>query len=153
MNATTRAVSLLVLLGCPNLSIAADTAEDLLTYRQTVMGSMAKHMKGASMVLRGKVSATGELSSHAKALHAASKNLAHYWPAGSGPETLKTDSLPVIWEKADEWSGAIAAYQSATQTFVEVAETGDLVAAGAQFKKVGASCGGCHKPFRKDDEQ
>ena len=85
---------------------------------------------------------------HAQAIAAFTDKIAGLFPEGSG--TGDTRALPKIWE---DWAGfekAIAANKEAALALAGVAATGDAGATGAALKALGASCGGCHKPYRAE---
>ena len=141
-----------VLLLLPVAVSAEDTPENIVKYRAAVMSSMAKHMKSTSMVVGGKVSVPGELEWHAAALAGAGKNLGSLWPEGSGPGKVESGSLETVWTTPEEFQQAVKQYQVETRALLELSKGSDMKASAAQFKKVGATCGGCHKAFRKDDD-
>ena len=75
-----------------------------------------------------------------------------WFPEGTGPEAgVKTEALPVIWEKRDEFDQKIAAFQTAAANLKTVAEGGDVAAIGPAFGATGGTCKGCHDNFRLDD--
>jgi cytochrome c556 len=99
------------------------------------------------MVINGEVSYTGHIVAHARAAHAVSLMLDDVFPDGT--DVGDTRARPEIWQNKAQFAAAVKALQTATGELVSVAESGDLTAVGAQLKKVGQACGGCHKPFRK----
>lgn len=134
---------------------AADTAalQATVDYRHTLYESMGKHMKMASFIVKGQLDVPDDMLLHAQALHGASKSIPKLFPAGTGPDNFeKTEALPSIWEDPEGFEQAVAAYQTETAKLVEVAKAGDVAGFKAQFGKVGATCGGCHDKFRKDDD-
>jgi cytochrome c556 len=102
------------------------------------------------MVIKGEVSYTGHIAAHARAAHAVSLMLDDVFPDGT--DVGDTRARPEIWQDKAQFAAAVKALQTATGELVSVAESGDLTAVGAQLKKVGQACGGCHKPFRKKKE-
>ena len=125
----------------------------IVDYRQNLYGSMGKHMKLSSMIVQGKIDAPADMLLHAQALHGAAKSLPNLFPAGTGPDAFpKTEALPAIWEDAAGFQAAIDAFDAESAKLVELAQAGDVAGFKAQFPKVGATCGGCHDSFRKDDD-
>ena len=158
-----RALPLLaaLLLGAPALSadnadgpgeIAADKAKAMVEYRHAFYEGLGKHMKMSAMIIKGEVDRPGDLAKHARALHEASTSIPHLFPKGTEPSAHKSEAKPEIWT---DWKGFMEkqkAFETASAKFVEVAEQGDMKAAGAQFRKVGMSCGGCHDGYRVDED-
>ncbi len=126
---------------------AADEPANVIKYRQKVMSGISAHIGGIAAVLSGEVSYTGHVAAHARAMHDASLMIDDIFPAGSG--VGETRAKPEIWQNWAKFEAAIKAFQTAALELARVAETGDMAAVGAQLNKVGESCGGCHKPFRK----
>ena len=126
---------------------AADEPANVIKYRQKVMSSIGAHIGSIGAVLKGEVSYTGHVAAHARAMHDASLMLDDIFPAGSG--VGETRAKPEIWQDWAKFKAATKAFQAAALELARIAETGDMAAVGAQLKKVGEACGGCHKPFRK----
>ena len=129
---------------------AADEPANVIKYRQKVMSGISAHIGGIAAVLSGEVSHTGHVAAHARAMHDASLMIDDIFPAGSG--VGETRAKPEIWQNWAKFEAATKTLQAATKELARVAETGDMAAVGAQMKKVGEACGGCHKPFRKKKE-
>ena len=126
---------------------AADDPANVIAYRQKVMSANSAHIGSIAKVVSREVSYTGHVAAHARALHEASLMIDDIFPVGSG--VGETRAKPEIWQDWDKFVTATKAFQAATKKLARVAETGDMAAVGAQLKEVGATCGGCHKPFRK----
>lgn len=132
---------------------AAPAPADVIAYRETVMGSMGKHMKALGMILKGKVDRPGDVVGHAEALHAAAKDLAALFPAGTGPDNAvgaKTEATAEIWARWADFEAAAGTYATETATLVTLAKADDREGFAAQLGKVGESCGGCHDAFKAE---
>lgn len=127
---------------------AADEPANVIAYRQKVMTAIVGHIGAIASVLKGEVSYTDHVASHAKSLHATSLMLDDIFPEGSG--VGETRAKPEIWRERVKFDAAVKAFQDASAGLARVAEGGDMAAIGAALGKVGESCGGCHKPFRKE---
>ena len=139
------------LVGTTAVVSAADEAENVIKYRQKVMGAIGGHMGAIAGIAKGEVSFVDDLSGHAHAINEMSQNLARLFPAGTGPDVAKTRALPAIWEQTDKWNAAVKALQDESAKLIEVAKGGDMAAIGAQVGALGKNgCGGCHKPFRAE---
>lgn len=125
----------------------------MIAYRQAVMKAIGGHMGAIAMAAKGDVTFTDEVAGHAHAINELSKNLARYFPPGSGKEAGKTEALPTIWEKWADFEAAIAALGTESAKLAEVAQSGDRGAIAAQTGELGnKGCGGCHKTFREKKE-
>ncbi len=73
------------------------------------------------------------------------------WPQGSDSTAMpgKTRAKAEAWTTYPMVVEKQKALNSATANLVKVAGNGQRALGGA-LKDVGASCGGCHKPFRED---
>jgi len=127
---------------------AADEPANVVKYRLIVMSAITAHIEGIVAVLSGEVSHTGQVAAHARAMHEASLMIDDIFPAGSG--VGETRAKPEIWQNWAKFEAATKAFQTATKELARIAETGDMAAVGAQLNKAGETCGGCHKPFRKE---
>ncbi len=117
---------------------------DLFAYNLGTLGGMAK----------------GAIAYDAATAEAAAKNLsllsqlnmASYWPEGSSTDDLgdKTEALPAIWADMNGFHEKGMALTQAAATMETAAGQGLDQLKGA-MGAVGASCGGCHKQFRKAD--
>jgi cytochrome c556 len=125
--------------------------EDIVTYRQSLMDEAGKVMKAGSMISKGQVNRPGDMLAHATALRDVALHLGELFPAGTGPDKLKTDAKAEIWAQPDKFQAAVKVFQTETAALVDVAKAGDPAATKAQFGKVGESCGGCHDGFRVDE--
>ncbi|WP_341703449.1 cytochrome c [Ferrovibrio sp.] len=84
----------------------------------------------------------------AEAIAAWAAKIPAHFPKGSdqGDTKAKAD----IWAKWSDFEKAAKANEEAAVKLVAAAKAGDMDAVKAGFGAVGASCGGCHKPFRND---
>ena len=128
--------------------------EKIVRYRQLILGSMGRHMGALSMIAKGEVANKGDVVFHATAMHESAKSLKGLFPESTHPSKVEreTESLPIIWEKPDDFAAALKSYQDATAKLIEAGKTDDLDKIMEAFKGVGGSCGNCHETFRKDDD-
>ena len=68
------------------------------------------------------------------------------FPKGSTGEDSR--AKPEIWEKWDEFGKKVAALNGAANALANETMTQDMMKVGPKMKALGATCGGCHKPFR-----
>lgn len=77
-----------------------------------------------------------------------------HFPAGtSTADGFKTEALPVIWEKPEEFKAAAQKLVDESAKLASLASGGDKAAVGAQAIAMGGACKGCHDTFRLDDEK
>jgi cytochrome c556 len=128
----------------------ADTPENLVKYRQSVMKAIGGHMGSIAAVVKGEVGFTGHVAGHARGIEEMSLIVPETFPANSGPmDVADTEALPEIWEEPAKFKQAVSDFQAAAAKFAAVAEGGDMSAIGDGLGALGKTCGGCHKPFRK----
>ena len=130
------------------VAYAADEAKDVVKYRKSVMKAQSAHLKAIKAIVRGKVGFTGQLGNHAMALDLTGKGLTDLFPAGTGPDKIKSRAKADIWQDWKKFEATAKKLQAETAKLVKIANGGDKKAVAAQFKAVGKACGGCHKPFR-----
>ncbi|MDH3663345.1 MAG: cytochrome c, partial [Alphaproteobacteria bacterium] len=77
-------------------------------------------------------------------------NLLRLFPEGSGYEAdKKTNALPAIWERREDFEKAVKSLQDESAKMVTVAESGDAAALGQQVGALGRNgCSNCHDTFR-----
>lgn len=77
-----------------------------------------------------------------------------HFPVGTSTENgFKTEALPAIWEKPEEFKAAAQKLVDESATLAEQAKGGDKAAVSAQAMAMGGSCKGCHDKFRLDDKK
>jgi cytochrome c556 len=74
-----------------------------------------------------------------------------WFPAGSGPEAGKTQALPEIWSKPEEFKAAMKMFSDAAPQLQAAADKGDVAAIQRAFGEVGKSCKNCHEKFRSPE--
>ncbi|MEE9518517.1 MAG: cytochrome c [Candidatus Adiutricales bacterium] len=128
---------------------AAVSQEDGLyvQYRQMLMRAQGANMGMIGAVLAGQLPYKSHIVAHADTL----EQNAGLIPDAFKKETTggKTEALPEIWKNWKEFTAAALALEKESAKLAKVAQSGDPAAIGAQMQKVGAACGGCHKPFRQ----
>ena len=133
------------------LFLAADTPQAIVKYRQASMKSMGAHMSAMSLVVKHQIASRADLATHAEAIHGVSRNLAELFPAGSGPDKVKSDAKPAIWQQLPEFKRAAARLERESAKLAELAKKNDAKAFDDQFKVVADACDDCHDSFRVRD--
>lgn len=65
----------------------------------------------------------------------------------------KTKAKPAVWTQRATFEGNYRKFYAEAKKMNEVAQSGDKVAAAAQFKALGATCKTCHDTFREEIEE
>ena len=150
MKRTLCALSAGLALSLAGQGLAADSPENLVKYRQSVMKAIGGHTGAIAAVVKGEVSFGAHVANHARGIKDMSLIVPDIFPPNSGPmDYADTGALPAIWEQQAKFKEAITAFQSAAAKFAEIAEGGDRQAIAAGLGALGNACGGCHKPFRQ----
>jgi len=129
------------------LAIADPQAD--INYRQGVMTSVGGHMKAIATIMRGGVY-PDDFGFHAHALADLTKIVPHIFPEGSG--NGKTEALPAIWEKPDEFKQALQKFVDGANDLAAAADSGDKAQMGAAVQNLGKACKNCHDNFREEHE-
>jgi cytochrome c556 len=127
---------------------AADEPANLIKYRKNVMKSIGAHITNIAAVVKGEVSRTDHLTRDAAALAELTRDIPTLFPEGSGDGD--TRALPDIWADWAKFEEAAKTTHERAQELAAVAEGGDVAAVGPALGALGKACGGCHKPFRKE---
>ena len=130
------------------VAYAAEDAKDVVKYRRAVMSAQFGHFKTIKAIVTGKVGFTGQLANQATALDLSGRGLTVLFPAGTGPDKIKSRAKADIWQDWKKFEASAKKLNAETAKLVKVANGGDKKAVAAQFKAVGKACGGCHKSFR-----
>jgi cytochrome c556 len=126
-------------------------AEDLIEYRHEVMEAIKGHNKAIKAILEGKVPYNDHLDMHMSSLEALLGRVGELFPEGS--DFGETDAKDAIWDNPEKFKQSVEKAQNAFETFKSVAAKGDNRASLDAHKKFGkASCGNCHKSFKKKDD-
>ena len=133
------------------LFLAADSPQSIVKYRQASMKAMGAHMSAMSLVVKHQIASRADLAAHAEAVHGVSKSIAGLFPAGSGPDKVKSDAKAAIWQQLPEFKAEAQELERASAKLAELAKKGDAKAFDAQFKVVGETCNDCHQSFRVQD--
>lgn len=143
-------LSLMFICALSSAAIAADF-KSVITHRQGIYDVMAGHMKVLKSILFQGNSQIGDVNYHATAILNAAKHHGKAFPKGS--DKGKTNALPAIWKKPDEFKMAGKNLGKALKNFIEVSKDSskeNLAEMQTAFKQVGKACGSCHDNFRAE---
>ena len=131
--------------------LTAPSPQDAITQRQTGFKKMGGAMKALNDQLKGDAPAKAIMLPAAQTIAATARVQGGLFPAGSGASAgIKTDALPGIWTDRATFDGQMTKLVAESAKLVTAVNGGDATAIRAQFKVVGATCGGCHRQFRAD---
>ena len=140
-----------VVLAGGTVALAA-SAGDVVSARQANFKAMGKAMKGSFDELKQPAPSIDVFKTNANTLAGAATKIAAGFPKGTGPESgVKTQALPALWEKPDEFRAATDKFAKAAQAYSQAAASGNLDATKAALMQVGGTCKGCHDSFRAKD--
>jgi len=129
----------------------AQEDEELIKYRQKVMTSNGASMGAIGDILKHKLPYQSHITIHAQDIQRMSTVIPDAFKkqitAG------KTDAKPEIWKEWDKFAADAEAMGKEAAELAKVAQGSDMAAISAQVKKLGDSCGNCHKPYRKPKEE
>lgn len=127
-------------------ALAVTASEGAIDYRQHTMAAVGGHMQAVADIVQQKVPHTGHLQTHANALADLANIAPTLFPEGS----VGGDSLPAIWEDAEDFEAKLAAFKEAAEGLKAAASGDDVGAVGLALRNLGQSCKGCHDSYRKE---
>jgi cytochrome c556 len=137
-------VGAVLLLGVTAAS--AQSCQDIIEKRQTLMKHSAADAKIGSSMVRGE---TPFDLAKVKEIYATFAADAAAMPT-LFPDCSKTGdhttAAPAIWEKSDDFKAAIAKFSADVKAAQD--STKDLDSLKASFQTIGKDCGSCHQTFR-----
>ena len=120
-----------------------------IEYREKVMHIVGENMGAIGEIMKNQLPLEGNIAVHAQQLQLAASLVESAFRQRALDE--KTESLPAIWDKWDEFAAAASKFEAASGKLVTAARTADRAAIGKAMREVGQTCGGCHNTFRKQD--
>jgi cytochrome c556 len=94
------------------------------------------------------------IAAKATDINARAMKIEGHFPAGtSTADGFKTEALPTIWQKPEEFKAAATKLVDESAKLVTIAADGDKAAVGAQAMAMGGACKNCHDTFRLDDKK
>ncbi len=94
------------------------------------------------------------IAAKASDINTRAKLIEGHFPAGTSVDDgFKTEALPSIWQKPEEFKAASQKLVDESAKLASVAGGGDKAATAAQAMAMGGACKGCHDQFRLDDKK
>lgn len=133
----------MIMLLVPSVAVAHDEKDP----RHQAMTALGQSMKAISETLKSGQPIDAETQSHAQTIVEVGDRMLRLFPQGSGGHHSR--AKPEIWS---DWSGFTAkadAFETAGGDLAKAVADGDRDQVASALKAGGATCGGCHKPYRK----
>ena len=136
------------LLMASTATVAEDSFEQEIEYRQGVMNILSWNMKHLGGMLKGKMPYDAEkIKTHAADIASvASLDIIAGFPEDSTGED--SSALEDIWMDFETFEQKMADFQKAAKDMNMAAQSGDKDAVAKAMGPLGKSCKGCHKPFK-----
>ena len=117
-------------------------------HRMEIMKSMGAATKTIQAMLTGKRAYDkGLLARLANEIAGHTPMLPKLFPKGSNKHP--SEATPAIWTDWEGFNASLTALQTEARKLAQIAPTGSRVEVARQFRRVGQSCSGCHRDFRK----
>lgn len=148
MNMTTKSkwiggtAAALILLSLGAVAVAEG---DAIKTRQQAMKDNGAAMKAIKAVIEAN-GAAADVVAPAQKIAANGAMIPDLFPQGS--DQGDTAAKPEIWQNWDDFKSKADSLKMEADMLVSAAQSGDLATVKAQFEKVGAACGGCHKVYK-----
>lgn len=138
----------------PADAVPAAGAPSAIKERQDNFKAIGKAFKAVRAELEKDTPDFGVISTNANEINTLGAKIEGYFPAGTSVEDgYKTEALPAIWAKPEEFKAANQKLLDESAKLSTVAADGDKAAVTAQVMALGGACKGCHEKFRVDDEK
>lgn len=129
---------------------SAFAQKEVMHERHEGFEDMGGAMKAINGQLKSDAPNIAKIDKNAEVIAALAVKVAGWFPKGSGPEAGKTDALPSIWEKPEEFSKSTEDFVAASKALTAATKGGDVAAIKKQFMALKETCGSCHDSFRAD---
>ncbi len=133
---------------------AADAPPPILNEREENFEGIGASFKAVRGELEKDAPDFALIAAKAGDINARAMKIEGHFPAGtSTADGVKTEALPAIWEKPEEFKAAAQKLVDESAKLVTLASGGDKAAVSAQAMAMGGACKGCHDQFRLDDKK
>jgi len=125
-------------------------AEEVIHYRQSVMGLMGWNFAPLGAMVKDKAPWDAkEFALRAGRLEALAPQIAEGFTKGSDTGA-ETDAKAEIWTDFEDFQAKLEDYIAEAKALDEAAKTGDEAKMREQFKKTAAACKACHDKYKAD---
>jgi cytochrome c556 len=140
--------ALLASASVPGLQAAEPTAKEFMKARHDHYHDLGEAFKVVRDQSRAGKPNMAAIKTAAKTVNEAAATQDKWFPAGTGPETGKTQALPEIWSKPEEFKAAKKMFSDSAPKLYAAANAEDFAGVKAAFGDVGKTCKNCHDSFR-----
>jgi cytochrome c556 len=151
MNRLLRSAGVAALLIPAVVMTAEPTARELQKARHDHYHELGDAFKVVRDQTRSDQPNLAKIKTAAKVVHDGSIDQQKWFPAGTGPEAGKTQSLAEIWSKPEEFKAAMKLFSESAPKLYAAANGGDIAAVKTAFGEVGKTCKNCHEKFRAEE--
>ena len=142
---TAAALIAAALLGTAGLVTAQDNPPEAREKAMKAMGGSMKAIKD----LVGNGGPAADIVAPAQKIAEIAATIPTLFPEGS--DLADDEASPDIWTHWDDFTAKAKTLETEAGMLASAAGGGDMATIGAQFEKVGGSCGSCHKAYRIKD--
>ncbi len=128
-----------------SLGAVALAEVDAIKTRQEAMKSNGASMKAIKAIVEAN-GAAADVVAPAQKIGEIADMIPDLFPQGS--DQGDTAAKPEIWQNWDDFKSKAGDLKMQADMLVSAAQGGDLATVRAQFEKVGAACGACHKAYK-----
>ena len=144
-------IALILAISLSPLAYADYEPEAIIKYRHDMMEAIKGHNNAIKAIVNGTVPFDNQLGMHMQSLKDLFGQIDSLFPEGS--DFGETHAKDEIWDKPEKFRETVDRANEALAKFERVVRQGSRSAARSAFKEFGkASCGNCHKLFRKKEE-
>jgi cytochrome c556 len=130
------------------MPLLAAPADDVAK-RVSGMRAMGGASRALNQALQAPEPDMAAVKAAAKTIGDAGRDIHGWFPVGSGPDAgVTTSAKPEIWGDAAGFKAKADAFSTQALAVEKAAESGSVDSVKAEIAKLGATCGGCHTPFR-----
>ena len=136
-------ITIITILTLGLFSTMSAQADSISNDRINLFRTMGKNMKVISQADNVKIALNA-----AKTLNKIANKLSepNLWPVNSGGGNTRAKSE--IWGNLTDFNNKFESLKEATKNLVNIASLGDLKNTQNAFRKIGRTCGSCHRVYR-----
>jgi cytochrome c556 len=149
MRSITLMVSGLVLAAA--VAAHAATPDDIVGARKQNFKQIGGAMKASSDTFKTSAPDLAVIRKSAATFASLAPKVPTWFPAGTGPDKVKTGAKAEVWSDAAGFKAAAAAFAKAAGEYKAAADSGNLDAIKGKQAALGGACKGCHDKYRTKD--
>lgn len=131
-------------------AVSGAKAKAVMHERHEGMEKVGKAMKLLARQIKSGAPDMAVVKTNAAAMNGLAQKSSTWFPAGTGPNAGKTRAKADIWQKPDDFTAKMKAFQSASAGLNTAAQGGNPELLTAAFGNLGKSCKSCHDSYRTE---